>query len=189
MSYKSVKNLKRFDEFDVRALKAIGKWENDHGGASKILNNTKRKLRRNIRTSGYQEGDSDDDEDDDDEDESEDNDFYHTTNDSFSFPNVKTEVDYEDPLVEEIPAPITVIQTLEEEEAPVVNRRKRRREMDVNETQYEEPVQNENHEAMSYEKVLVENTRAMKQHTAAIVGLTEALHTLTSTIRTYMYNK
>lgn len=201
MSESAVRNLKKFDEFDVRALKALGKWENDHGGASKVLNNRKRKRRRVYRRGGGGDDDSESDEQDEqDEDDSEDNDFYSLMSpapESFSCLNVKTEVEIEDPLVEEIQAPIINSHEDPMEPTPQMSRRKRRNEVRIDDFESEQLhvdhdghyIQNDQNLASSYEKVLLENTKAMKQHTAAIMGLTDALNSLTSTIRSYMYNK
>ncbi|KAL7012828.1 hypothetical protein ACKWTF_015067 [Chironomus riparius] len=200
MSQSAVKNLKKFDEFDVRALKALGKWENDHGGASKVLNNRKKKRRRVYRRGGDEESESDD-QDEQDEDDSEDNDFYSLMSpapDTFNCLNVKTEVEIEDPLVEEIQAPIINSHEEPMEPTPQMSRRKRKNEFKIHEIESQEHQhaeldehyeQNEQNLSLTYEKVLLENTKAMKQHTAAIMGLTDALNSLTSTIRSYMYNK
>ena len=198
MSESAVKNLKKFDEFDVRAIKALGKWENDHGGASKVLNNRKRKRRRVYRRGGDDGSESDQDEEQD-EDDSEDNDFYSLMSpapDSFNCLNVKTEVEIEDPLVEEIQAPIMNSHEELMEATPQMSRRKRRNEIKIHEIESQQHSEHDEHYeqndqnlTLTYEKVLLENTKAMKQHTAAIMGLTDALNSLTSTIRSYIYNK
>ena len=184
MSHSAVRNLKKFDEFDIRALKALGKWENDDGGAHKILNNTKRRRRRVYKQDSDSEQEAE-------EDMSEDNnEYFNLTADNFNcLATVKTEIEIEDPLVEEIqPRASTLDQSALSiiPQIQPVKQRKRQRQIEIEPNEYDEFDQSS---AETYEKVLSENTKAMKQHTAAIAGLTDAITSLTSIIRSYMYNK
>lgn len=166
MTAQQVKNLKRFDDFDVRALKALGKWENEDCLKRTRITHQRRKTKRKVLR--YEE-ESEPEESSTVEEEDE---AMSYENNDFSIVNVKAEAQFENPLVEE-----------EEEESPIQfvthseqpNSPKRRKVDDSEDT--------------DKSKVVEDNTKAIKQHTAAIMGLTDSINALTSTIRSYLYNK
>lgn len=159
--------MKRFDEFDVRALKALGKWGNESCLLGKNRNTKKMRRKRRSDDDGYEE-----------EERQEDAYYnhdelfnYNDTADEYSSVNIKTEVEFDDPLIAETSTVPVIAESISLPEA-------KRRKVSLEGTGETEGGNG-----------LEENTKALRQHTAAIVGLTESINLLTDVIRSYMSNK
>lgn len=176
ISEKRILNLKRFDDLDARAVKALGKWDDSSNGPAHIPVplGLLMKTRKRFRTTKEKET-SEEEEESEDNEENDELDDADASQNNFDCVNVKREAEYDDPLVNEVQMP--------EQQSERPKAKKSRTSVRNNE-EFEEPER-----AGRNEKVIEENTKAIKQHTAALMGLTDSLNALTSTIRSYMYNK
>ncbi|KAG5666911.1 hypothetical protein PVAND_014918 [Polypedilum vanderplanki] len=155
-----IRSMKKFDNFDIRALKALGKWGDKSCLNAKPRNSGLNKNKKQSKNESEEEEEAE---------ESLDN--YDSTNDDFQNVDVKQEIEFDDQMLVEISAQSTVFASAIEENLPQPERKKIKMSDDESRNAIEE------------------NTRAIKQHTAAIMGLTDSINALTASIRSYMYNK